>query len=47
MPALFDWLPLAMAGVLFTALGAFKLYGVAHDIRGGHSKPFTERLCGT
>ncbi len=42
-----DWFPLALAGVTFTALGGFKLYGLRHGLVGGHDKPVFQRLCGT
>ena len=42
-----DWFPLALAGVVFTALGGFKLYGLRQGIVGGADKPAMQRLCGT
>jgi hypothetical protein len=42
-----EWFPLALAGVTFTALGGFKVYGLWHGVVGGRDKPAMQRLCGT
>ena len=42
-----DWFGLALAGIIFTALGGFTLYGLRHGMVGGRDKPALERLCGT
>jgi hypothetical protein len=42
-----QWLPPALVGASFTAVGVLKLYGLHRGIVGGESKPFAERLCGT
>ena len=47
MSALAEWLPLAVIGVTFTALGSIKLYGLYRGIEGGADKPAMQRLCGT
>lgn len=47
MPPFSDWFPPALVGVLFTALGAAKLYGLRRGIVGGRDKPVAQRLCGT
>jgi hypothetical protein len=47
VPAFSDWFPPALAGVLFTILGAAKLYGLRRGVVGGHGKPVAQRLCGT
>jgi hypothetical protein len=45
--ALAQWLPPALVGSIFTALGVLKRYGLHRGIVGGGNKPFAERLCGT
>jgi hypothetical protein len=47
MPSFSEWFPPALAGVLFTAIGAAKLYGLWRGVVGGHDKPVAQRLCGT
>ncbi len=47
MPAFADWLPPAAVGIVFTALGTLKLYGLRRGIVGGKDKPFMEKACGT
>jgi hypothetical protein len=42
-----DWFPLAGVGLLFTFLGAVKLWGLNRGIVGGADKPVVNRLCGT
>ena len=42
-----DWLPPALVGTSFTALGALKLDGLRRGVIGGHDKPLRQRLCGT
>lgn len=42
-----EWLPPALVGLVFTLLGALKLFGVYRGIVGGHDKPFVVQLCGT
>jgi hypothetical protein len=42
-----EWFPLALAGVTFTVLGGFKVYGLRRGIVGGRDKPVVQRLCGT
>jgi hypothetical protein len=41
------WFPPLFVGLLFTAMGALKLYGLARGVVGGGDKPFGQRLCGT
>jgi len=41
------WLPPALVGAMFTALGAFKLYGLWQGMVGGRGQPVVQRLCGT
>jgi hypothetical protein len=48
MPIPFDdWFPLAAVGVVFTAIGLIKLYGLRRGIVGGANKPIVQQLCGT
>lgn len=47
MLPLSEWLPPAVIGICFTALGVLKLYGLRHGVVGGRDRPFAERLCGT
>lgn len=42
----FDWLPFAMVGAVFTALGFLKVYGWTKGIAGGGGKPVLCRLLG-
>ncbi len=42
-----DWFPLLCVGLMFTAFGGFKLYGLRHGIVGGRNKPTFQKLCGT
>jgi hypothetical protein len=42
-----EWLPPAVVGVLFTTLGALKLYGLARGYVGGRDRPLFEYVCGT
>jgi hypothetical protein len=42
-----EWFPFAFVGLLFTALGTLKLYGLWHGIVGGPDKPALQKLCGT
>jgi hypothetical protein len=42
-----DWFPPALAGVTFTALGGFKMFGLWHGMVGGRDKPVVQKLCGT
>jgi hypothetical protein len=42
-----DDVPQLLVGILFTAMGGFKLYGLARGIVGGARKPAFQRLCGT
>jgi hypothetical protein len=47
MPALSQWLPPALVGAFFTAVGVLKLYGLRRGGVGGRRKPIAQRLCGT
>jgi hypothetical protein len=42
-----EWLPQAIIGVSFTALGGLKFYGLWRGVVGGADKPLGQRLCGT
>lgn len=42
-----DWLPLCLAGLMFTSIGVLKLWGLTRGIIGGADKPAVQRLCGT
>ncbi len=42
-----DWLPPALAGLVFTALGALKMYGMMAGIEGGRNAAVFDRACGT
>jgi hypothetical protein len=46
MIAASDWIPLAMAGGIFTTLGIAKVYGFRKGIVGGGGKPIACRLQG-
>jgi len=41
------WLPCALVGVAFTALGLIKVYGFSRGIVGGGCKPLSQRVCGS
>jgi hypothetical protein len=47
MLPLSEWLPPALVGASFTALGGLKVYGLWRGVVGGGGKPFGQRLCGT
>jgi hypothetical protein len=47
MITLTNWLPQALVGTTFLALGTLKLYGIARGIQGGADKPTMQKLCGT
>ncbi len=47
MPAFADWFPPAAVGIVFTALGMLKLYGLGRGIVGGKDKPIMQKACGT
>ncbi len=42
-----DWLPPALVGLTFTALGLLKVYGLTRGIVGGSCKPASQRICGS
>ena len=42
-----SWFPPALVGVIFTAFGSLKLYGVVRGVVGGRDKPTFQKLCGT
>ena len=45
--AIADWLPPAMVGTTFTAMGILKMYGLLRGVVGGRDKPLLDYLCGT
>jgi len=45
--AIADWLPPAMVGTTFTAMGILKMYGLLRGVVGGRDKPFLDYVCGT
>jgi hypothetical protein len=45
--AIADWLPPAMIGRTFTAMGILKMYGLCGGVVGGRDMPWLDYLCAT